>query len=275
VMKKGQATDTALLPGSHFLPALRRRMVEEYPSTELAYRAGGADSVEETRSDRGHAFDKSGAANRFEHLDQVGPALTVTLGDKATATVHYTVRFVLQPERLRTVHERFGPNGLFGIVRDESSKVVLNTLADPDVGVDSLFSEARAACQDRLAAAVGEALDADGIKVTAFVLGAVDLGRTGEVVQATVRARHELDREQAEAATRLARALNDADLQEKLTSAGDVGWRYRETDLWRELVQRTGDLTVSLRSDPRSPLVEFVDDNNSGSDDGPEPEGPS
>jgi len=41
VMKKGQATDTALLPGSHFLPALRRRMVEEYPSTELAYRAGG------------------------------------------------------------------------------------------------------------------------------------------------------------------------------------------------------------------------------------------
>jgi hypothetical protein len=73
----------------------------------------------------------------------------------------------------------------------------------------------------------------------------------------------------------LARALNDSDLQEKLTSAGDVGWRYRETDLWRELVQRTGDLTVSLRSDPRSPVVEFVGDDDSGTEGEPEPEGPS
>jgi regulator of protease activity HflC (stomatin/prohibitin superfamily) len=274
VMKKGQATDTALLPGSHFLPALRRRLVEEYPSTELAYRAGGADSVEDTRSDRGHAFDKSGAANRFEHLDQVGPPLTVTLGDKATATVSFTVRFVLQPEHLRVVHERFGPNGLFGIVRDTSSQTVLNTLAAPEFGVESVFGEARTASEERLAAAVGEALDADGIKVTAFVLGTVDLGRTGEVVQATVRARHELEREQAEAATRLARALNDSELQEKLTSAGDVGWRYRETDLWRELVQRTGDLSVSLRSDPGAQVVGFVGD-DAGSVGEPELERPS
>jgi hypothetical protein len=152
---------------------------------------------------------------------------------------------------------------------------VLNLLAQSEFGVDSLLGEARKACQDRLAVEVEEALEADGIKVTAFVLGAVDLGRTGEVVQATVRARHELDREQAEAATRLARALNDVDLQEKLTSTGDVGWRYRETDLWRELVQRTGDLTVSLRSDPRSPVVEFVGDDDSSTEGEPAPDGPS
>ena len=43
LMIKGRATDTALLPGPHFVPALRRRMVEEYPAVELAYRAGAPD----------------------------------------------------------------------------------------------------------------------------------------------------------------------------------------------------------------------------------------
>jgi regulator of protease activity HflC (stomatin/prohibitin superfamily) len=250
VMTKGKATDTALLPGAHFVLAFRRRMVEEYPSTELSYRAGGQDVTQDTRSDGAGAFERSGPRNRFEHLDQVGPALTVTLGDRTTATVNFTVRFVLLPEHLRLVHERFGPNGLFGIVRDEASRAVLNAMADPEFTVDDLFAASRAAAEQALADAVGEALEADGIRVTKFVLGAVDLGRTGEVIQATVRARHELEREQAEAATRLARALNDTDLQTKLTSSGDVAWRYRETDLWRDLVQRTGALSVALRAGP-------------------------
>ena len=51
VMVKGRATDRALLPGAHFLPAIRRRMVEEYPSIELAYRAGVQADTEETRSE--------------------------------------------------------------------------------------------------------------------------------------------------------------------------------------------------------------------------------
>jgi hypothetical protein len=42
VMIKGKATDKALPPGGHFVPALRRQMIEEYPSVELAYRAGAA-----------------------------------------------------------------------------------------------------------------------------------------------------------------------------------------------------------------------------------------
>jgi hypothetical protein len=249
-MAKGRATDTALAPGAHFLPAIRRRMVEEYPSTELSYRAGVQADTEDSRSDRTGAFDRSGPRNRFEHLDQGGPALTVTLGDRTTATVSFTVRFVLLPEHLRLVHERFGPNGLFGIVRDEASKALLNTMADPQFTVDDLFASARVAAEQSLADSVGAALEADGIRVTKFVLGAVDLGRTGEVIQATVRTQHELEREQAEAATRLARALNDADLQTKLTSSGDAAWRYRETDLWRELVQRTGSLSVALRAGP-------------------------
>ena len=84
------------------------------------------------------------------------------------------------------------------------------------------------------------------------MLGTIDFGRTGEVIQATVRARHELEREQAEAATRLARALNDADLQQKMTSTGEAAWRYRETDLWRDLVQRTEDSLRRAAAGPGS-----------------------
>ena len=72
-------------------------------------------------------------------------------------------------------------------------------------------------------------------------------GRTGEVIQATLRARHELEREQAEAPTRLARASNDADLQQNLTLSNEDAWRYRETDLWGELVQRTQALQIAVR----------------------------
>ena len=131
----------------------------------------------------------------------------------------------------------------------------MNRLADPEFSVDNLFGAAREKAEDGLADVVGQALEADGIRVTKFVLGTVDLGRTGEIIQATVRARHELEREQAEAATRLARALNDVELQEKLTSSGDAAWRYRETDLWRDLVQRTGALSVALRAGPGSPAI--------------------
>ena len=119
---KGRATDTTLLPGSHFLLTLVRRMVEEYPSVELAYRASSQDPAP--------GADAAGTElRRSPQLDQPGPALTVTLGDRTTAVLSFTVRFVLMPEQLRTVHERFGPTGIFGIVRDESHRAVRNTLA--------------------------------------------------------------------------------------------------------------------------------------------------
>lgn len=76
VMAKGKATETTLLPGRHFVPALRRRMVVEYPSVELAYHAGSLDEPE------------PGA-----DLNRSGPPLRATLGDGATAVVSYTVRF--------------------------------------------------------------------------------------------------------------------------------------------------------------------------------------
>ena len=227
LLERGRPTDTVLTPGPHFVFTLRRRTVEEYPAVEMAYRSGAPD-----------------AATASE-LEQAGPVLRLTLGDRTVASVPYTVRFRLRTDQLRLVHERFGAAGIFGIVRDESSRAVTAAMGDPAVTVEDVFGPAREKCQETLAAAVRERLERDGIDVTEFVLGAVDLGRTGEVIQATVRARHELDQEQAEAATRLACALNDADLQVRAHPAGEA-WRYRETDLLRELVQRREALQVAV-----------------------------
>jgi regulator of protease activity HflC (stomatin/prohibitin superfamily) len=229
LMVRGRATDTALLPGPHFVPALRRKMVEIYPAVELTYHAGGP------------------AATDGDVLERSGPPLEVTLGDRTRATVPYTVRFRLVPDKLRQVHERFGPAGVYGIVRDASSAAVGATLRDPAIGVDDMFGAPLEVCQKSVGAAVANALDAHGIELTAFLLGAAEFGRTGDVIQATLRARHELEREQAEAPTRLARAANDADLQQNLTLSNEDAWRYRETDLWGELVQRTQVLNIAMR----------------------------
>lgn len=253
VMVKGRATDTTLLPGPHFVPALRRRMVEEYPSVELAYRAGAPDDHD--RPSRTGPLERSGPPQRSRDLERSGPPLQVTLGDRTTATIAVTVRFQLVAENLRLLHEQFGPHGFYGIVRDECTKVVNVTLGDPAIGIDSLFGPARQECEELLSSAVREALLPHGIKMTALLLGTVDLGRTGEVIAATARARLELEREKAEAATRLARAVNDADLQQKMTSSGETAWRYRETDLWRDLVERTEALQVALRAGPTGNII--------------------
>jgi len=237
VMIKGKATDKALPPGPHFVPALRRHMIEEYPSVELAYRAGGPE-------DPGRP-----------EFNQSGPPLQVTLGDRTTAVLSLTVRFRLIPEQLRLLHERFGPMGIFGIVRDETSRAVITTLSAPATGIDNLFGPARGECEERLRKELSTTLGAEGIELTSLLIGPVDLGRTGEVIAATVRARYELEREQAEAATRMTRALNDAKLQDQMISPSDDAWRYRETDLWRELVQRTEALQVALRAGPGQPAV--------------------
>ncbi len=229
LMVKGRATNTALAPGPHFVPALRRRMLEMYPAVEMTYRAGAAPT-EDTE------------------LEQTGAPLPVSLGDRTTATIAYTVRFRLIPERLREVHERFGPAGLFGIVRDETAMAITRTLRESEVVVDDLFGSALETSQQHLRAAVADALARDGIELTGFFIATPDLGRTGEVIQATLRARLELEREQAEAATRLARAVNDADLDARTAASTGAAWRYRETDLWSDLVQRTDALQVALRA---------------------------
>lgn len=251
LMVKGRATDTSLLPGPHFVPALRRKMVEIYPAVELMYRAGGPPSAD------GDALEKS------------GPPLEVTLGDRTRATVFYTARFRLMPEKLRHVHERYGPAGVFGIARDASNAAVSAALRDPAIGIDDMFGAALEVCQKAVGAAVTEALAESGIELTAFLLAPAELGRTGDIIQATLRARHELEREQAEAPTRQARAANDAELQQSLTLSIDDAWRYRETDLWGELVQRTQALSVAVRG--AGPGVVGITTNDRAGEPPPEP----
>jgi len=229
VLKNGKATDHALTPGRHWVPLLRKTLVVEYPSVEMAYRAGE---------------DASSAASQ---LDRTGPSLSCALGDRALADVAYTVRYAIVPERLRTVHERFGPEGVHGLVRDESGRAVSRALSDPAVTVGTLFGSARSDTETRLAEAVTTALEEHGLRVTGFVLGPVDLGRTGEVIQATVRAGFELALEEAEAATRIAQAQNDGRLEQEITTLREDAWRYRESDLWRDLVQRSDGVQVGRR----------------------------
>jgi hypothetical protein len=220
----GRATDRVLDPGPHWVPTLRRRMVQIYPSLELTYRAG----------------DPGGGAAATE-LERAGPAPRVTLGDRVSVAVSYTVRFRLDPAMLRQLHNRFGPDGIWAAVRDESARTMRTVLADSDVGLDDLFGAARASLEQRLGADVSSDLAALGFVVTMFSLGDLDLGRTGDVIQATARARHELAREEAEAAMRMTRAKVDADLAPYLPApAADAAIRYRQIDSWQELARTTG-----------------------------------
>lgn len=232
----GAPTDKVLGPGPHWVPALRRRTVADYPANELAYRAGDVWT--------GPVSDDS--------VEQAGPPLVVTLGDRTEAIVGYTVRFRLDMAKLRGVHERFGPDGIWAAVRDASGRVVRAVVGDPRFGVDDLFGPSRLGLEQTLTEAVRDALCGDGFVVSLFALGDLDLGRTGDVVQATVRARLELEREEAEAAMRIARARIDADLRpfvDPVTSAAAL--RYREVDSWRDLA----DQRSAVMAAPRPPAT--------------------
>jgi hypothetical protein len=223
LLVRGRATDRALEPGPHWVPALRRRMVQVYPSLELSFRAGISP------------------ATAAADLERAGPAPQVLLGDRATAIVSYTVRFRLDPAMLREVHNRFGPEGIWTAVQDETARTVRAALAQPAVAVDDLFGPPRADLERRVGEEVSAALAQSGLVVTMFGFGDLDLGRTGDVIQATARARHELEREEAEAPMRVARAKIDADLAPYLAdSTREVALRYREIDSWQQVGGRTG-----------------------------------
>ena len=256
VIVRGKATDKSLDPGTHFVPILRRVTVEVYPSLELAYRAGEDETEKWTD---------------FEHG---GPALNVTLGDRADIELSYTVRFRLDPAALQQTHVRFGPDGIWSAVRDTSARAVRATLSSPDVGIDNFFGAARADLHTRLSESLGGLLTGDGFELTAFSLDDVDLGRTGDVIQATVRARLELEREQAEAATRRAEVQTDLELLPLLADASmEQALRYREVGVWRQFVQAPNPTTVTsagplTATTARPPIGErpSADDEASASD---------
>jgi regulator of protease activity HflC (stomatin/prohibitin superfamily) len=231
VMVRGEATDRSLTPGIHWVPAFRRRLVQIYPSLEMSYRAGAPDA------------DDAGS------LDRSGLAIAAVLGDRTRCTVSYTVRLRLDPGHLKVVHDRFGNDGIWAAVRDLSALSLRSALNAPQVTVDELFGTAR----HDLVTAITERLRTDllphGFEVATFSLDEVDLGRAGEVIQAAVRARLELERERAENEMRVERARCDAEVAAVLADVpADAALRYREADVWREVGADVAQMNAGLTS---------------------------
>lgn len=206
----GRATDVVLPPGPHWVASLRRRQLVAYPSVELAYRAGDPGSPTTA-------------------LERTGPSLPVVLGDRAVASLRYTVRFCIDPEHLRSLHERVGPDGLWSVVRDTSEREVALALVDRGRGIDEVFGDARVELTRRLGAVLEAGLRAEGIVVKAFHLVEVDLAGTGTTIQDTVRARYDAE---------LATAVADLPI--------DAVRRYQEVELWRRVASREQGVSVVL-----------------------------
>ena len=177
------------------------------------------------------------------------------LGDRAEAKVGYTVRFRLVRDQLRLVHDRFGTTGYWSAVRDNVGAALAVALAQPDVTLDSLYPGQRQELEQQLKQRLAETLAADGMELAGFSLGAVDLSRAGETVQATLRARLELAREEANAALQRLRVQHDAELTSRLAEVGETALRYREAEMWRDLAFRSDGVGVSVPL-PAPPMAE-------------------
>ena len=135
VVVRGRPTDRVLSPGAHFVSPFGR-VIEQYPAHEIAYIAGHGDLVSQPAP---------------TDPDYINSPLPVVAGDRTAATVSYTLRFRILPSALRTIHERFGPGGIKGIVRDESRLVIITTLAQEQHGLADFFGPARTALEAMLA----------------------------------------------------------------------------------------------------------------------------
>jgi regulator of protease activity HflC (stomatin/prohibitin superfamily) len=218
LLKQGRPTGRVVGPGRHFIQPWRKVLVQVYPARELALVAGGSASSDE----------------RVDHLDA---ALRVHLADKVFARLSYTVRFRLETDKVQLVHDRFGAEGIWPVIRDTTRRCLLAEAAN--ASVDDVFGEEFAALEERCATALRAALDGVGFELEVFTLREVDLGETGEVIQATLRADLELDLEQALARVRQVRLDNDASMAETLAGLdSQVLLRYRQLESWREVLRR-------------------------------------
>ena len=222
LLKRGAATSRALTPGRHFMQPWRKVMVQIYPSTELAFVAGGRPSID----------------SRVEYVDD---PLRIYLADKAVADVSFTVRCQLDTTKLKDVHNQFGPEGLWTALRDTTRSCLLTETSKGSISVDDVFGDGFSKLEERFSHALGTALGAAGFELKLFSLRSIDLGETGEVIQATVRAEAELEREQAMAKVRKVRLENDVAMQDLAGDVdADVMLRYRQLEAWRDILARWG-----------------------------------
>ena len=223
VINRGRPADKGLPPGVHF--ALRfGRVIEIYPSVEMAY-------LTLPESDR--------ASTPESMLTFVDPPLPVSLGDKTAAVVQYTVRVRLTSPGLPMIHTRFGPAGLKSAIRDESRSVIVEALGDEETSAANVVGAARESIEQKISAALGARLEACGFEMRMFTLRHVDLGATGEVIQATLRASQELERERARGAVRALRAEQEAQVHAALADTLDTATlEYLRVQATRDLIER-------------------------------------
>jgi regulator of protease activity HflC (stomatin/prohibitin superfamily) len=236
LLKRGAATERALDPGRHFIQPWRKAMVEIYPSRELALVAGGPSSGD-------------------ERVDTAEAPLRVHLGDRTSAALSYTVRCQLDATRLKDVHNQFGPEGIWAALRDTTRSTLIAEAGSADVSADDAFGDRFTALEHRLAKTLEGALASIGFELKMFSLREIDLGETGEVIQSTLRAGAELEREEAMARVRQARLENDAAMSALVAGVdGDVLLRYRQLESWREILLRW-DGDQAIPSALSAPLV--------------------
>jgi regulator of protease activity HflC (stomatin/prohibitin superfamily) len=222
LLKRGRATNRALGPGRHFIQPWRKAMVEVYPSRELALVAGGPTSGD-------------------QRVDLADEPLRVHLGDRALAEISYTVRCRLDTAELKTVHDQFGPEGIWSAVRDTTRRALIAEASDSTVSVDDVFGAGFSALEKRFSSALATALGEIGIQLTMFSLRQIDLGETGDVIQSTLRVEAELEREQALVAVRKVRLENDASMTELLDGTeADTMLRYRQIEALAQILERWG-----------------------------------
>lgn len=215
---RGKATSRVLTPGAEWVWPFRQQFIQGYPLRDLTYLAADDGAVEST--------------------DYADPPARARLGDRAPATLRYTVRFRIRPDGLLDIHERLGADGIKRLVRDETRRVAVAVCAEPRFGVDHSYGAGYAELEAALSAATAEALSAHGFEQVSYHLLDVDLGPIGEVMQATVRAKAELELERAAAAVRALRAEHDAATASLLGELTDEVLRYRRIELGREALQR-------------------------------------
>jgi len=220
---RGKSTGRTLTPGRHFIRPWRKVMIQTYPSRELALVAGG---VQQANPD----------------VDYLDTPVSVLLSDHAAAEVSYTVRCQLVRDKVDDIHESYGPEGIWSVLRDVSRRTVIIEAAGSGTTIGNVLGDGYGELERRVAAALTDALAEVGFELKLFSLRNVDLGVTGEIVQDTIRAGAELEREQAYAAVRRARVDNDSALLAEVDGLDhELVLRYRQVDAWRDLIERWGD----------------------------------
>lgn len=220
IVRRGKPTGRALLPGTHFVRPFGRMTIQNYPARELSYRT--------TRD----------AVSEDDTNPTTDPPVGVVLGDRSHAEVCYTVRFRLDPEQLSDIHTRFGPEGIYGIVRDVAEQQVADGLAQSEVTYELLFGASRATLQTQLHRRVEAALAMQGFTVTFFGLREVDLGEIGQAIQAKARALALAEQYEIAAESRRARAEHDREIALLLGDLPESALRYQQIEAWRSLVDR-------------------------------------